>query len=102
MQNIVVVQAAVDGVLDIAVLKGDRVTILTDLAGPFAEVAAARWEGGRLQCSAWLGRDEEHSAMVQAAIEKALAARTAVRPSRTLSLFGDNGSVACSVPGKVP
>ncbi|MGA7118826.1 MAG: hypothetical protein WBY94_01950 [Polyangiaceae bacterium] len=100
MQNMVVVQAAVDGVLAIAVLKGDRVTILTDLAGPFAEVAAGRWEAGRLQCSAWLGRDEEHSAMVHAAIEKALAARTSLRSSKTLSLFGDNGSVASSVPGK--
>jgi hypothetical protein len=90
MQNIVVIQAAVDGVQAIVVLKGDRVTILTDLAGPFTEVGAGRWQGGQLECSAWLGRDEEHGAMVHAAIEKALAARTAgaAGPSRVGSRQG--------------
>jgi hypothetical protein len=102
MQNILVVQATVDGVQVIAVLKGDRVTILTDLAGPFAEVGAGRWEGGRLQCSAWLGRDEEHGAMVHAAIEKVLATRAGSRPSRTLSLFADNGALAPSAATKIP
>lgn len=89
MSNVVVVQAAVDGVVAIAVVKGELVTILTDLADPFAEVAVGRWEGGRLSCSAWLGRDEEHGVMVHAAIEKALANRAPARAGKTLPLFAD-------------
>jgi hypothetical protein len=103
MQDIVVVQAVVDGVQAVAVLKGEMVTILTDLAGPFAEVGAGRWDGRRLQCSAWLGRDEEHSAMVHSAIEKALAARAApARSGKSLALFADASVAAASAALKTP
>ncbi|HXN32619.1 MAG TPA: hypothetical protein VN894_12185 [Polyangiaceae bacterium] len=103
MQNIVVVQAVVDGVQAVAVLKGELVTILTDLAGPFAEVGAGRWDGRQLQCSAWLGRDEEHGAMVHSAIEKALAARAvSSRSSKNLALFADPGPLGASASLKTP
>jgi hypothetical protein len=81
MQKLIV-QAVVDGVHAIALLRGERVTVLTDIAGSLAEVGDGRWDGTRFECSAWLGRDAEHSDMVHAAIEKALAAtRAASRAS---------------------
>jgi hypothetical protein len=81
MQKLIV-QAVVDGVHVIALLRGEQVTVLTDLTGSLTQVGAGQWDGARFECSAWLGRDAVHSDMVHAAIEKALtSAHAASRAS---------------------
>jgi hypothetical protein len=69
-----VVREMVDGMRVVAVLSDAEVTIQTDLAGPLSCVAVGRWDGSRLECAAWLGRDQVHSDMVHAAIADGLAA----------------------------
>jgi hypothetical protein len=81
MQKLIAVQAVVDGIHVLALLKGETVTVLTDLAGPLTEVGSGRWDGARFECSAWLGRDEQHSDMIHEAIEHALAMRIAAHPA---------------------
>ncbi len=70
----VTVRETVDGMRVTAVLSGTSVTVFTDLAGPLIEVGVGQWDGRSFECSAWLGRDQEHSDMVHAAIQNGLAA----------------------------
>jgi hypothetical protein len=93
MENVEVAQAVVDEVQVIAVLRGDKVTVLTNLAGPLTEVGRGRWDGTRFVCSAWLGRDDEHGAMVHAAIETALAACKGSRASGDLGTKAQEGAM---------
>jgi hypothetical protein len=69
-----VVRAVVDDVQIVAVVRKGQVTVLTSLAGRLNEVGRGTWDGARLDCKAWLGRDEEHHAMILGAIQDALAA----------------------------
>lgn len=74
LRRIRVVHAVVDDVQIVAVLRGSSVTVLTNLAGRLNEVGRGAWDNDRFQPRAWLGRDEEHHAMVVGAIQEALAA----------------------------
>jgi hypothetical protein len=78
MKSVHVVHAIVDDVQIVAVLRAGKVTVLTNLAGRLSEVGKGTWDGARFECKAWLGRDEEHHAMVEGAIQAALA--EAARP----------------------
>src|SRR5579859_4882440 len=83
MNPVLVVQPIVDGIQIVALLRGTSVTVLTNLAGNLREVGKGAWDGEHFECPAWLGRDDEHHAMMHAAIEEALTDATRIRARKS-------------------